>query len=123
MRRADLAGIGFLSLDRRHHAHRQAREICDDLKATLLEDYEGTSTRQPAPDVRLRLGFAILPELYLRSEVGGRHGHPGSRWPAGAPAVPLAAVWRHGSAYADSYATIADTIATEARTILAGPAL
>ena len=35
----------------------------------------------------------------------------------------LAAVWRDGSAYADSYATIAETIATEARTILAGPAL
>ncbi|MBU8874577.1 hydrogen peroxide-inducible genes activator [Reyranella sp. MMS21-HV4-11] len=123
VRRGDLAGIGFLSLDRRHHAHRQAREICEDLKATLLEGYEGTSLDSLRQMCGSGLGFAILPELYLRSEVGGEDMVTRLTMAGWSASRSIAAVWRDGSAYSDSYGTIAETIATEARAILAGPAL
>ena len=116
--RADLAGAAFLSLDQRHHAHRQVRAICDALGARLLEDYEGTSLDSLRQMCGSGLGFAILPELYLRSEVGGQD--MVSRlapvdWTA---SRSIAAVWRQGAAFTDSYRIIAETIATEARRAL-----
>ena len=40
---ADFAGRTFLTLDHRHHYHRQLENICRHLDATVLADYEGTS--------------------------------------------------------------------------------
>lgn len=123
--RQDLAGISFLSMDKRHHAHRQAREICEDLGADLLEDYEGTSLDSLRQMCGSGLGFAILPELYLRSEVGGEDMVTRLALADWSATRSFAAVWRQGAANADSYQTIAETIATEARKILldkpAGP--
>jgi LysR family hydrogen peroxide-inducible transcriptional activator len=121
IRRQDLAGISFLSLDRRHHAHREAREICEDVGAELLEDYEGTSLDSLRQMCGSGLGFAILPELYLRSEVGGEDMVARLSVADWSASRSIAAVWREGAAYADSYRTIAETIATEARRILASP--
>lgn len=114
----DLAGIAFLSLDKRHHAHRQAREICADLGADLLEDYEGTSLDSLRQMCGSGLGFAILPELYLRSEVGGEDMVKRLRVEDWSASRSIAAIWRQGAAYADSYDMIAEAIATEARRIL-----
>ena len=116
--RDDLRGIEVLSLDRRHHAHRQARVICDALGAFLLEDYEGTSLDSLRQMCGSGLGFAILPELYLRSEVGGEAMVTRlaiSDWSA---SRSIAAVWREGAAYSDSYRVIAAAVETEARQIL-----
>lgn len=114
----DLAGTGFLSLDHRHHAHRQARDICEELSADLLEDYQGTSLDALRQMCGSGLGFAILPELYLRSEVGGEdmvHRLAVADWIA---SRSIAAVWREGAAFSDSYRIIAEAIATEACYIL-----
>lgn len=121
VRRQDFAGIGFLSLDKRHHTHRQDRAICHDLRAELLEDYEGTSLDSLRQMCGSGLGFAILPELYLRSEVGGENMVTRlalADWQANRS---IAAVWREGASYADSYRTIAEAIAAEARHILGDP--
>lgn len=117
----DLAGTGFLSLDRRHHAHRQAREICEDLGAKLLEDYEGTSLDSLRQMCGSGLGFAILPELYLRSEVGGEDMVTRLALADWSATRSIAAAWREGAAYTDTYRTIAEAIATEARRILSQP--
>ena len=119
VRRQDLAGIGFLSMDRRHHAHRQVREICEDLRAEILEDYEGTSLDSLRQMCGSGLGFAILPELYLRSEVGGANMVARLKLSDWSASRSIAAIWREGVAYAESYRTIAEAIATEARQILA----
>lgn len=119
--RKDLAGARFLSLDRRHHSYRQVQEACEALGATLLEDYEGTSLDSLRQMCGSGLGFALLPELYLRSEVGGENMVTRlnvSDWSA---SRSIAAVWRAGVAYADHHRVIAETIATEARRILAEP--
>ena len=119
--RSDIAGIGFLSLDRRHHAHRQTREICEDLGASLLEDYEGTSLDSLRQMCGSGLGFAILPELYLQSEVGGEDMVTRLALADWSASRSIATVWRRGAAYSDIYQTIAETIATEARRILETP--
>lgn len=117
----DLAGIGFLSLDKRHHAYRQTREICEHLNAQLLEDYEGTSLDSLRQMCGSGLGFAILPELYLRSEVGGENMIARLRPADWRASRSIAAIWRDGAAYADAYQIIAQAITSEARRILADP--
>lgn len=116
--KADLAGSGILSLDRRHHFHRQAVDICEDLNADLLRDYEGTSLDSLRQMAGSGLGMAILPELYLQSEAGGEdmvHRLTIADWSA---TRSIAAVWRRGAAYADSYRVIAQAIGEKAAEML-----
>jgi len=117
----DLRGIGVLSMDRRHHTHRQFRDICTDLGAELLEDYEGTSLDSLRQMCGSGLGFAILPELYLRSEVGGENMVTRLKPEGWAAARSIAAVWRDGAAFADNYRLIADLVVEQARQILSSP--
>jgi LysR family hydrogen peroxide-inducible transcriptional activator len=116
----DLAGVGFLSLDRAHHAFRQVREVCDDVGAHLLEDYQGTSLDALRQMCGSGIGFAILPELYLRSEAGGADMVRRLDLADWSASRSIAAVWRQGAAYSDSFRLIADAIADEARRILGG---
>jgi len=118
VRRHDFAGIGFLSFDKRHHAHRQTREICEDLRAELIDGYEGTSLDSLRQMCGSGLGFAVLPELYLRSEVGGEDMVTRLTIADWSASRSIAAVWREGAAYAASYRIIADAIAVEARRIM-----
>lgn len=118
LRKSDLAGAGLLTLDRRHHFHRQAQQICEELGAEILRDYEGTSLDSLRQMAGSGLGLAILPELYLRSEVGGEHmvhRLEVSDWTA---TRSIAAIWRHGAAYGESYRLIAQAVAEEARRML-----
>ncbi|OYU72838.1 MAG: DNA-binding transcriptional regulator OxyR, partial [Alphaproteobacteria bacterium PA3] len=117
----DLRGIGILSMDRRHHTHRQFRDICTDLGAELLEDYEGTSLDSLRQMCGSGLGFAILPELYLRSEVGGENMVTRLKPEGWAAARSIAAVWRDRAAFADNYRLIADLVVEQARRILGAP--
>ncbi|MEJ2694816.1 MAG: LysR substrate-binding domain-containing protein [Candidatus Thiodiazotropha sp.] len=115
LRKADLAGSGILSLDRRHHFHRQTENICEELNAELLRDYEGTSLDSLRQMAGAGIGLAILPELYLRSEVGGEdmvRRLTVTDWSA---TRSIAAVWRQGAAYDENYRIIAQAIADEAR--------
>lgn len=115
LQRDDMRAQPVLSLDQRHHFHRQARAICGELGAELLQDYEGTSLDSLRQMAGSGLGLAILPELYLRSEVGGEdmiRRLPLADWSA---TRSIAAAWREGSAYADNYRIVAEAAACEAR--------
>jgi len=116
---ADLKGESVLSLDPRHHLHRQVATICDELGMTLLRDYEGTSLDSVHQMVASGLGLAILPEFYIRSAVGGLSGvvviEPGG-WTF---TRSIAAAWRIGAAYDSEYRVIAERIQSEARTLIA----
>ena len=118
LRRSDMKGSGILSLDPRHHFHRQAAQICEDLGAELLRDYEGTSLDSLRQMAGSGIGLAILPELYLHSEVGGEdmvRRLDIADWTA---ARSIAAVWRRGAAYDDAYRMIAMAVAETAREML-----
>lgn len=121
VRRKDLAGVSFLSLDRRHHSYAQVRDACEQLGATLLEDYEGTSLDSLRQMCGSGLGFALLPELYLRSEAGGAHMVTRLAIADWSASRSIAAAWRNGAAYADHFRVISQAVATEARRILARP--
>ena len=118
--KSDLVGSGVLSSDPRHHFHRQARDICIDLGAELLRDYEGTSLDSLRQMAGSGIGLAILPELYLRSEVGGEEMVQRLDIRDWSATRSIAAVWRQGAAYSDSYRLIADAIANQARAMLDG---
>jgi LysR family hydrogen peroxide-inducible transcriptional activator len=114
LRREHLRGAGILSLDPRHHLHRQVSALCEDYGMTLLRDYEGTSLDSLRQMAGSGLGLAILPEFYIRSEVGGSAGVrllESTDWRA---SRSIAAAWRAGAAYAPLYATIARRIGDEA---------
>ena len=111
----DFEGRMFLTLDHRHHYHGQVAQICKELGATILADYEGTSLDALQQMVGSGVGLALLPHHYIRSEAGGLNvvrivepvGWKHER--------SIAAAWRSKSAYADLYCEVAQIIAKEAR--------
>lgn len=113
-----LRGAQVLSLDRRHHLHRQVASICSELGMELLHDYEGTSLDSVHQMAASGIGLAILPELYFRSDVAGRSGVVLLE-PNGIDLTrSIAAAWRLGAAYSADYGMIANRIAAEARALL-----
>lgn len=118
VRKQDLAGERFLTLDKRHHAYRQVREVCDEIGGVVLDDYQGTSLDALRQMCGSGLGFAIIPELYLRSEAGGEDMVKRLDLADWSASRSIAAVWREGAAYSDSYRIIAEAITSEARRIL-----
>jgi len=111
----NLADRTFLTLDHRHHYHRQLEEICGKLGATILSDYEGTSLDALQQMVGSGVGLAILPELYIRSGAGGLDMVAVADPPVWDEYRSIGAAWRSNAAFADLYAEIADIIAVEAR--------
>jgi LysR family transcriptional regulator, hydrogen peroxide-inducible genes activator len=110
----DLRGASVLSLDPRHIFHRQVAAICADHGMQLLRDYEGTSLDSLRQMAGSGLGIAVLPEFYLRSEVGGSAGVRVLDIAGWKAARSIAAAWRTGAAYAPTYAAISAKIAAEA---------
>ncbi|MGF1550499.1 MAG: hydrogen peroxide-inducible genes activator [Sphingomonadaceae bacterium] len=115
---ADLAGAPVLSLDRRHHFHRQVAGLCAEHGMEILRDYEGTSLDAIRQMVASGLGLAVLPDLYLRSEVGGEGGIRVLGIEGWKATRSIAAAWRSGAAYAAAYRAVAGAIQGEARTLL-----
>jgi LysR family hydrogen peroxide-inducible transcriptional activator len=117
--REALKGAPVLSLDRRHHLHRQVAALCAEHEMVLLRDYEGTSLDSLQQMVGSGLGLAILPECYIRSDSGGTIGVALVEVEGWAATRSIAAAWRAGAAYADTYAAIARRVQGQARKLLA----
>ena len=117
---ADFAGRTFLTLDHRHHYHRQLETICGHLDATVLADYEGTSLDAVQQMVGSGVGLAILPELYIRSDAGGLdvvHIAEPEGWQE---YRSVGVAWRSSAAFGEFDTEIGETIAEEARSRLSG---
>lgn len=114
----DLKGAQVLSLGRSHHLHRQVAEICAELGMELLRDYEGTSLDSVHQMASSGLGLAVLPELYIRSDVGGRTGINVLEPRGWKFTRSIAAAWRSGAAYGHAYRMIAERIQHEARALI-----
>jgi LysR family hydrogen peroxide-inducible transcriptional activator len=114
----DLDGAQVLSLDQRHHLHRQVAAICAELGMELLRDYEGTSLDSVHQMAASGVGLAVLPELYIRSDVGGLAGVKMLEPKGWQFTRSIAAAWRLGAAYSDAYRTIAERIQADARLLL-----
>ncbi len=113
-----LRGAPILSLDPRHHLHGIVEQICNDLGAELLRDYEGSSLDSLCQMTGSGLGVSVMPELYLRSEVGGRNVVKRLNISGWASYRSIAAVWRRGAAFTEHFEKIAALIGGEARRTL-----
>jgi LysR family hydrogen peroxide-inducible transcriptional activator len=116
---ADLKGAGLLSFDRRHHFYRQIESLAAEYQMVPLRDYEGTSLDSVRQMVGSGIGLAILPEFYVRSEVGGSAGVRLLEMEGWKAVRSIAGAWRTGAAYARLYASIAARIRAEATAVQA----
>lgn len=110
----DFAGRTFLTLDHRHHYHRQLDQICRSLGASVMADYEGTSLDALQQMVGSGVGLAVLPELYIRSGAGGLDMVAIADPTGWQEYRSIGAAWRSSAAFADLYAEIAALILQEA---------
>ncbi len=117
----DLKAAHVLSLESRHHLHRQVAAICAELGMVLLQDYEGTSLDCIHQMVASGLGLTILPELYIKSDVGGLAGVEVLRPQGWDFSRHIAAAWRAGAAYGGAYRVIAERIQKAAHDLVGDP--
>ena len=66
---SDLSGFEVLAVDERHTLRREVERICEQTGAKLNRDYEGTSLDTLRQMVVMGMGSALLPALYVRSEI------------------------------------------------------
>ncbi|MBC2665737.1 hydrogen peroxide-inducible genes activator [Novosphingobium flavum] len=119
--RADLRGSQVLSIDPRYPFHQQTQDICAELGLELLSNYEGTSLDSLCQMCASGLGLAILPELYLRSDVGGKNVVAPLEIMDWSGSRSVAALWRRNSVYSENYRKIAEVIDREASLLLKAP--
>jgi LysR family hydrogen peroxide-inducible transcriptional activator len=113
-----LTGQSVLSLDRRHHLHRQTAALAASYRMTLAPDYEGTSLDSLHQMAASGLGLTVLPALYLASDVGGRTGLAVLEVEGWNAHRSVALAWRRGSSMAETFRLIAAQIQNRAREIL-----
>jgi len=113
-----LAGQILLSLDTRHHLHRETSDIATAHGMLLSPDYEGTSLDSLHMMAASGLGLTVLPKLYLQSDVGGLAGLQivdVAGWKAHRS---VALAWRRGTSMEAAFRVIADHVQCSARRIL-----
>lgn len=114
----DLRGEVMLSMDPRHHFHRQLAEVASDHNMAISPDYEGTSLDSLHQMVASGMGMTLLPALYLSSEVGGSSSLKILKIGGWNVYRSIALAWRNGSAYEAEYRELGERIAELARTIM-----
>lgn len=113
-----LAGMAILTIDRRHHYHRQVSAIARDYGMRVVGDYEGTSLDSLHQMVASGLGASVLPALYLASDVGGLAGLHVVQVRGWDAYRSIAIAWRRSSALGPRFAEIGEGIARTARDVM-----
>ena len=94
---SDLAGETVLTMEPGHRLHDRIAELCRETGAELARDYEGTTLDTLRQMVATGMGIALLPALYVRSEVMRETlvvARPLSR---GAPVRDIVLAWRRAN--------------------------
>jgi LysR family hydrogen peroxide-inducible transcriptional activator len=115
----ELVGLPILSIDQRHHYHRQVSQLADQYGMRLAADYEGTSLDTLHQMAASGLGAAVLPDLYLASDAGGSAGLSVLDVDGWQAYRSIGLAWRRSSMTAALNRTIGQTICRTARTMLA----
>jgi LysR family hydrogen peroxide-inducible transcriptional activator len=115
---AALGGQILLSLDTRHHLHRQTGELAARYRMSLSPDYEGTSLDSLHQMVASGLGLSVLPALYLASDVGGSAGLAILDVPDWRAHRSIALAWRRGSSMEAALRVIAEHVRGFGRAML-----
>lgn len=117
--RGALAGQVLLSLDTRHHLHRETREIAEAHHMALSPDYEGTSLDSLHMMAASGLGLTVLPRLYLQSDVGGLSGLGVVDVTGWRAHRSVALAWRRGTSMEAAFRVIAEHVQRSAQRMLA----
>jgi len=107
---ADLRGQAVLTLEPGHILHRQVRELCDQYRMELQFDYEGTSLDTLRIMVGIGMGIALLPALYVRSEIPKVTNVKVAKLPTSKAGRTNALVWRKSSPRASDYEALAQVL-------------
>ncbi len=107
---ADLKGQAVLTLEPGHILHRQVRELCEKFHMELQFDYEGTSLDTLRIMVGLGMGVALLPALYVRSEMPKVTNVKVAKLPDSKSGRTNALVWRRSSPRASDYESLAQVL-------------
>ncbi|MEQ8509762.1 MAG: hydrogen peroxide-inducible genes activator [Rhodospirillaceae bacterium] len=105
-----LKGAEVLALDPKHLLHDQVRDLCVDLGAVMLRDFEGTSLDTLRLMVGSGLGVTFLPALYVKTEIGARGEVAVAKLKNKQIHRTIGLVWRKHHSNADGYRQIADII-------------
>ncbi len=107
----DLRGERVLTLEAGHHLHDQVLDLCNDLGATLLDDYAGTSLDTLRHMVGMGVGISFFPALYVHSEIRDRSEVTVLDLEDLALEREIGVAWRAASGLADAYRGLADAFA------------
>jgi len=110
-----LRGEEVLGLESGHRYHAQVRELCADLGAHLLPDYEGTSLDTLRQMTAMGAGLTFLPALYVHSEIGPKGQRQRAEVAARSitprpPHRTVGMAWRRQAPNRADYATLAELI-------------
>ncbi|PAX07024.1 hydrogen peroxide-inducible genes activator [Sphingomonas lenta] len=110
-----LHGRALLSLDKRHHFHRQCAELAAAYGMAMFPDYEGTSLDSLHQMVASGLGLTVLPALYMASDVGGMSGLAVVKVKGWRAHRSVAFAWRRASSMAAAFRLLAGQVQVQAR--------
>lgn len=113
-----LRGRAMLSLDRRHHFHRQSAELAAAYGMSMSPDYEGTSLDSLHQMVASGLGLTVLPALYMGSDVGGMAGLAVIKVKGWRARRSVALAWRRASSVAPAFRVLAEHVQRSVRDVL-----
>ena len=113
---ADLAGQDILTLSTAYLLHHQIVALCEELRAHVRQDYEGTSLDALRQMTALNMGVSFLPALYVSSEVRPDTGDVSIlSFRRDRLTRSAGLVWRRRSAHGEVIARIASVIREVAR--------
>lgn len=107
---AALSGQTVLTMEPSHRLHDQVAELCRDTGAVLARDYEGTTLDTVRQMVATGMGIALLPALYVRSEVLREELVVAKRLAYGAPRRKIVMAWRAGDPQKARFAELTHTV-------------
>lgn len=115
--RSMLRGEEILGLESGHRYHALVRDLCDELGARLLPDYEGTSLDTLRQMTAMGAGLTFLPALYVHSEIGPKGNRQRAEVAAKSitprpPSRVVGLAWRKQATNRDDYETLAQIIRT-----------
>lgn len=115
---ADLAGRGLLTLSFQYKMTDQITALGAAVGADVLRDYEGTSLDAIRQMAGLGMGLALLPSLYIRSEIRDEDDVVVRAIRGRAMFRDVAMVWRRSAGRAAAYHRLAAVVADVERSIL-----
>lgn len=105
-----LAGRGLLTLSSQYRLSDQIQALGEIVGAPVLRDYEGTSLDAIRQMAGMGMGIALLPALYIRSEI--RDHDDVTIRPMASRVIEreVGLVWRRSAGRADAYRRLADIV-------------